>query len=176
MRSVAKHPKHHESKKNRATRHNSGECADVDANADASAAVADHASAIPDTGTHRNGKGCGGGGSCGSSGSDGSNVGSSIGTGIGIGTDGTSGTGGGVGEHGRKHVGGAEECEGHGDTAAGVGHDCQHEYCETESGRWVKVVRAMICDLEFGEVQLSVHRGRVVEIRKLEKIRFDTDK
>lgn len=46
-------------------------------------------------------------------------------------------------------------------------------YCDTRSGKWVKVVRGMIRDLEFGEVQLSVHRGEVVEVRKLEKIRFE---
>jgi hypothetical protein len=46
------------------------------------------------------------------------------------------------------------------------------EYCETTLGKWVKVVRDMIRDLEFGEVQLSIHRGRVTEVRKLEKFRF----
>jgi hypothetical protein len=48
------------------------------------------------------------------------------------------------------------------------------EYCETLPGKWVKVVRDMIGGLEFGEVQLSIHRGRVIEIRKLEKMRFDS--
>lgn len=47
------------------------------------------------------------------------------------------------------------------------------DYCDTRSGKWVKVVRNMIRDLDFGEVQLSVHRGEVVEVRKLEKIRFE---
>jgi hypothetical protein len=46
-------------------------------------------------------------------------------------------------------------------------------YCDTRPGKWVKVVRGMIRDLEFGEVQLTVHRGEVVEVRKLEKIRFE---
>jgi hypothetical protein len=46
------------------------------------------------------------------------------------------------------------------------------EYCETVPGKWVKVVRDMIRELEFGEVQLSIHRGRVTEVRKLEKFRF----
>jgi hypothetical protein len=46
-------------------------------------------------------------------------------------------------------------------------------YCDTRSGKWVKVVRGMIRDLEYGEVQLTVHRGEVVEVRKLEKIRFE---
>lgn len=47
------------------------------------------------------------------------------------------------------------------------------DYCDTRPGKWVKVVRGMIRDLEFGEVQLTIHRGQVVEIRKLEKIRFE---
>jgi hypothetical protein len=47
------------------------------------------------------------------------------------------------------------------------------EYCETVPGKWVRTVRSMIRGLEFGEVQLSVHRGQVVEVRKLEKFRFD---
>ncbi|OAM91357.1 YezD family protein [Termitidicoccus mucosus] len=47
------------------------------------------------------------------------------------------------------------------------------DYCETTPGKWVKVVRAMIGGLEFGEVQLTVHRGQVIEVRKIEKIRFE---
>lgn len=47
------------------------------------------------------------------------------------------------------------------------------DYCDTRAGKWVKVVRTMIRELEFGEVQLTVHRGQVVEVRRLEKIRFE---
>jgi hypothetical protein len=47
------------------------------------------------------------------------------------------------------------------------------DYCDTRSGKWVKVVRGMIRELEYGEVQLTVHRGEVVEVRKMEKIRFE---
>lgn len=47
------------------------------------------------------------------------------------------------------------------------------DYCDTRAGKWVKVVRSMIRALEYGEVQLTVHRGEVVEVRKLEKIRFE---
>lgn len=36
----------------------------------------------------------------------------------------------------------------------------------------MKVLRGMISDLEFGEVQLAVHRGEFVEVGKSEKIRF----
>lgn len=45
--------------------------------------------------------------------------------------------------------------------------------CDTRPGKWVKVVRGMIRDLDYGEVQLTVHRGEVVEERKMEKIRFE---
>ncbi len=48
------------------------------------------------------------------------------------------------------------------------------DYCETAPGKWVKVVRAMIDGLDFGEVQLTVHRGQVIEVRKIEKIRFES--
>ncbi|MDR1817644.1 MAG: YezD family protein [Puniceicoccales bacterium] len=48
------------------------------------------------------------------------------------------------------------------------------DYCETDAGRWVRVVRRMISNLEFGEIQLTIHRGRVTEVRKMEKFRFDT--
>ncbi|MDR2862882.1 MAG: YezD family protein [Puniceicoccales bacterium] len=51
--------------------------------------------------------------------------------------------------------------------------DKENEYCETVPGKWVKIVRAMIHEVEFGEVQLSIHRGRVTEVRKLEKVRLD---
>jgi hypothetical protein len=40
-------------------------------------------------------------------------------------------------------------------------------YCGTRPGKWVKVVRGMIRDLDYGGVQLSVHRGEVVEVRKV---------
>ncbi len=46
-------------------------------------------------------------------------------------------------------------------------------YCKTVSGQWVKVVRGMIRGLSHGEVQLTVKDGEVVEVRKLEKIRFE---
>ena len=46
-------------------------------------------------------------------------------------------------------------------------------YCDTRPGKWVKVVRGMIRDLDYGEVQLTVHRDEVVEVRKMEKIRFE---
>jgi hypothetical protein len=46
-------------------------------------------------------------------------------------------------------------------------------YCATEPGQWVRVVREFVKLLKFGEVHLTVHKGRVVEIRKIEKVRFD---
>jgi len=46
-------------------------------------------------------------------------------------------------------------------------------YCSTRDGQWVKLVREFVKALQYGEVHLSVHKGRVVEVRKLEKMRFD---
>jgi len=47
------------------------------------------------------------------------------------------------------------------------------DYCKTATGQWIKVVRSMIRGLSHGEVQLTVKDGEVVEVRKLEKIRFE---
>jgi len=46
-------------------------------------------------------------------------------------------------------------------------------YCSTRDGQWVKSVRESVKMLQYGEVHLSVHEGRVVEVRKLEKLRID---
>lgn len=47
------------------------------------------------------------------------------------------------------------------------------DYCETKSGQWVKAVKEIIRQMEFGEVHLTIHKGKVVELRKLEKYRFE---
>ena len=46
-------------------------------------------------------------------------------------------------------------------------------YCSTHPGQWIRVVRDFVKLLKFGEVHLTVHKGRVIEVRKIEKIRFD---
>ncbi len=46
------------------------------------------------------------------------------------------------------------------------------DYCDTKSGHWIKAVKAMVRNMEFGEIQLTIHKGEVVEVRKLEKYRF----
>lgn len=38
---------------------------------------------------------------------------------------------------------------------------------------WVETVREQVNSLRFGVVQIVVHNGRVVQIEKTEKIRFD---
>lgn len=38
---------------------------------------------------------------------------------------------------------------------------------------WVEAVRKQVSSLRFGLVQIVVHNGRVVQIEKTEKIRFD---
>ena len=45
-------------------------------------------------------------------------------------------------------------------------------YCETHIGKWVRLVKRLIENLQFGEVHLTVQDGRVVEVRKLEKHRL----
>jgi hypothetical protein len=47
-----------------------------------------------------------------------------------------------------------------------------HGYCETQEGRWAAVVRRHIQNLRYGEVILTVHDGRVVQIERSEKVRF----
>lgn len=46
------------------------------------------------------------------------------------------------------------------------------EYCETAEGRWAGVVREYIGNLRYGEVILTVHEGKVVQIERSEKVRF----
>jgi hypothetical protein len=46
-------------------------------------------------------------------------------------------------------------------------------YCSTSPGQWIRVVRDFVKLLKFGEVHLTVHKGRVIEVRKIEKVRFD---
>jgi len=46
-------------------------------------------------------------------------------------------------------------------------------YCATGPGQWIRVVRDFVRLLKYGEVHLTVHKGRVIEVRKVEKVRFD---
>lgn len=46
-------------------------------------------------------------------------------------------------------------------------------YCATRAGQWVRLVRDYVKEVQFGEVHLTVHKGKVVEVRKIEKVRFD---
>jgi hypothetical protein len=46
-------------------------------------------------------------------------------------------------------------------------------YRSTHPGRWIRVVRDFVKLLKCGEVHLTVHKGRVIEVRKTEKIGFD---
>ncbi len=49
----------------------------------------------------------------------------------------------------------------------------QTSYCATSGGQWIKLVKEFVKSLQYGEIHLSVHKGRVVEVRKMEKVRFD---
>jgi len=46
------------------------------------------------------------------------------------------------------------------------------EYCETDDGRWAGVVRSFIENLRFGEVVLTIHEGKVVQVERSEKVRL----
>ena len=46
-------------------------------------------------------------------------------------------------------------------------------FCSTHPGKWVRVVRDFLKTLKYGEVHLTVHKGRIIEVRKIEKTRFD---
>lgn len=50
--------------------------------------------------------------------------------------------------------------------------DRQNSYCETHQGQWVAVVKEYIKQLNYGEVHLTIHDGRVVQVEKTEKVRF----
>jgi hypothetical protein len=38
---------------------------------------------------------------------------------------------------------------------------------------WLSLVREHVGSLKFGTVQITVHDGRVVQVERLEKLRFD---
>jgi hypothetical protein len=65
------------------------------------------------------------------------------------------------------------ETWGHNGTGHTLGKESSVSYCSTSSGRWVRVVRDFLKTLKFGEVHLTVHKGRIIEVRKIEKTRFD---
>lgn len=46
---------------------------------------------------------------------------------------------------------------------------------ESKPGRheWNSIVRETVGRLQYGEVQISIQKGRVVEVRTIEKTRFD---
>ena len=41
------------------------------------------------------------------------------------------------------------------------------------SPAWLNVVRDQVESLKFGTVQITIHDSRVIQIEKLEKLRFD---
>jgi hypothetical protein len=46
------------------------------------------------------------------------------------------------------------------------------DYCCTQGGRWVACVKDYVRDLRYGEVNITVHDGKVVQVEKTEKLRF----
>ncbi|MDD3277072.1 MAG: YezD family protein [Kiritimatiellales bacterium] len=46
------------------------------------------------------------------------------------------------------------------------------DYCKTCGGRWVATVKEYVQQLSYGEVNVIVHDGKVVQVEKTEKLRF----
>ncbi len=44
---------------------------------------------------------------------------------------------------------------------------------EPEEPAWSKHVRAQVASLRFGAVQIQVHEGRVVQVERTERLRFE---
>ena len=38
---------------------------------------------------------------------------------------------------------------------------------------WVKLIREQVVSLKFGTVQITVHEGKVVQMKRVEKFRLD---
>jgi hypothetical protein len=52
------------------------------------------------------------------------------------------------------------------------GKACEPDYCKTCGGRWVSTVKDYVQQLQYGEVNVIVHDGKVVQVEKTEKVRF----
>lgn len=44
--------------------------------------------------------------------------------------------------------------------------------CKLAQGRWIVEVRRAVEQLDYGEVVVSVHQGKVVQVQKTTKVRF----
>jgi hypothetical protein len=45
-------------------------------------------------------------------------------------------------------------------------------YCATDEGRWVRTVRGFLENLRYGEVTLTVHDSKVVQVEQTQKVRL----
>lgn len=45
-------------------------------------------------------------------------------------------------------------------------------YCQTDEGRWIGVVKEFLKNLRYGEVTLTVHDSRVVQVEQTQKVRM----
>ncbi|MDR0533125.1 MAG: YezD family protein [Verrucomicrobiales bacterium] len=53
-----------------------------------------------------------------------------------------------------------------------AGNKESRSYCETQAGQWVCAVKDYVRKLDYGEVVVRVHAGKVVQVHKTEKIQF----
>lgn len=52
----------------------------------------------------------------------------------------------------------------------GIGDETR--YCETHHGQWVRTVNEYVRSVEYGEVVIRIHGGKVVQVHKTEKVQF----
>jgi hypothetical protein len=45
-------------------------------------------------------------------------------------------------------------------------------YCQTGNGQWVTGIKDFVKQLRYGEVRITVHDGKVVQVEKTEKLRL----
>lgn len=44
--------------------------------------------------------------------------------------------------------------------------------CKRDGGKWINEVKRFIGELEYGQVVITVHQEKVVQVEKTEKLRF----
>jgi hypothetical protein len=44
--------------------------------------------------------------------------------------------------------------------------------CKRDGGKWINEVKRFIGELEYGQVVITVHQHKVVQVEKTEKLRF----
>lgn len=49
----------------------------------------------------------------------------------------------------------------------------QYSAAKSTAPNWVQVVQEQVVAIRFGVIQVTIHDGRVVQVERTEKVRFD---